>query len=197
MTMSINSNYYDTNAESFIADTFSCDMSVQYNFFEKYLGTGNKILMDLGFGSGRDSLYFKSKGYTVYSIDPSKEFCDNARKLGLSNVYQLSAQNIDFVDIFDGIWACASLLHIPSNELNEVFKRCTKSLKANGIMYVSFKYGNFEGERNGRFFLDLDEASLKSYLKDTNLDIIGTLITEDVRPDKTTKWLNAILIKTN
>lgn len=195
--MSTNSNYYDKNAEAFIADTFSCDMSVQYNFFESHFNENTKTIMDLGFGSGRDSLYFKSKGYIVYSIDPSKEFCDNAKKLGISNVYQITAQNIDFVDTFDGIWACASLLHIPSKELNEVFKRCSKSLKVNGVMYVSFKYGNFEGERNGRFFLDLDEASLRSYLIDTNLEVIDTLTTEDVRPDKTTKWLNAILRKTN
>lgn len=192
--MNINSKYYEDNANIFINDTFSCDMTIQYNFFEKELNNA-KVIMDLGFGSGRDSLYFMSKGYEVYAIDPTLAFCDNAKKLGIKNVYNLYAQDIEFENMFDGIWACASLLHIPSSELNLVFKKCSKALKNNGIMYVSFKYGSFEGDRNGRFFLDLDEEVLKKYLVDTNLTIIDTLITEDVRPDKTTKWLNVILRK--
>ena len=104
---------------------------------------------------------------------------------------------MNFENKFDGIWACASLLHIPSTQLNSVFKKCYQALKPNGIMYVSFKYGSFEGIRNGRFFLDLNEKSLKKYLSDTNFKIILLCVTDDVRDDKTTKWLNAILKKYN
>jgi len=192
--MNINSKYYNENSQAFIQDTFKCDMSEQYNFFEKYLNNA-KTIMDLGFGSGRDSLYFMSKGYDVTSIDPTIAFCENAKKIGIKNVYQMTAQEIDFENQFDAIWACASLLHVPSKELNDVFKRCAKSLKQNGIMYASFKYGEFEGERNGREFLDLNEESLKTYLVNTGLEIIDILITEDVRPERTTKWLNVILKK--
>ena len=78
------SNFYEDNAKAFIDDTFNCDMSFQYNLFEKYLNNAEKI-MDLGFGSGRDSLYFMSKGYDVYAIDPSESFCINAKKLGIKN----------------------------------------------------------------------------------------------------------------
>ena len=194
MTMSINSKYYEEHAKEFMEDTFACDMSVQYHFFEKHLKNA-KVIMDLGFGSGRDSLYFLSKGYEVYAVDPTKSFCENAKKLGIKNVFQLYAQEIDFQELFDGIWACASLLHVPSKELNEVFKKCSIALKSGGVMYVSFKYGAFEGERNGRGFLDLNEKTLSSFLKDTGLRIEEVLITEDVRPNKTTKWLNAILKK--
>lgn len=97
--------------------------------------------------------------------------------------------------MFDGIWACESLLHIPSNELNTVFKKCSHALREKGIMYVSFKYGDFEGFRNGRFFLDLNEKSILTYLNDTNLKVIEAMITEDVRENNTTKWLNLILQK--
>lgn len=193
--MSINSKYYDENAAAFISDTFECDMSEQYNFFEKELTRDAKTILDLGFGSGRDSLYFMKKGYEVYAIDPSKAFCDNAIKLGIKNVFQITAQQMEFVNMFDGIWACASLLHVPSNELKDAFMRCYKSLKDSGAMYASFKYGEFEGERNGREFLDLNEETLKKYIDDTGLKVKEILITEDVRPDKTTKWLNAILVK--
>ncbi len=195
MTMSINSKYYDENAEAFISDTFECDMSVQYHFFEHHLPKEAKTILDLGFGSGRDSLYFMNKGFEVYAVDPSKKFCDNANKIGIKHVYQTIAQKIDFVDLFDGIWACASLLHVPSKELNATFKKCYKSLRPKGVMYASFKYGDFEGERNGREFLDLNERSIDKFLKGTGFNIKDILITEDVRPDKTTKWLNVILSK--
>jgi SAM-dependent methyltransferase len=193
--MSTNSKYYEEHAKDFIDNTINCDMSVQYNFFEKDLSKEAKRIMDLGFGSGRDSLYFKSKGYKVTSIDPTKEFCEKAKELGLEDVRCITAQKIDDCNEYDGIWACASLLHVPSVELNDVFKRCYKSLKKNGIMYCSFKYGEFEGIRKERFFVDLNEQSFKEYIKDTGFVIKEMLITKDVRPDRTESWLNVILGK--
>ena len=100
-----------------------------------------------------------------------------------------------FENMFDGIWACASLLHVPSKNLNDVFKKCSKALKDSGVMYASFKYGNFEGMRNGRFYLDLTEDSLKTYLKDTGFELVEILFTVDVRPNREDKWLNVILQK--
>lgn len=102
----------------------------------------------------------------------------------------MKAQDIKFKNIFDGICACASLFHVPSNELNDTLKKCSYVLKSKGIIYASFKYGSFDGQRNGRFFLDLDEESIKKYLIDTK-------ITEDVRVNRNTKWLNLILRKIN
>lgn len=187
-------SYYKEHAKEFIEDTINCDMSEQYRFFEKYLKSGGTIL-DVGFGSGRDSLYFKNKGYEVYSIDPEEEFVKHGRELGLTNVYQLKAEEMVFENMFDGIWACASLLHVPSNSLRNVFEKCSISLKDNGVMYVSFKYGDFEGIRNGRFYLDLNEQSLQNYLSGTSLRIVELSITEDARPDRKEKWLNAIVVK--
>ena len=177
-------NYYKEHSNDFIEGTINCDMSVQYNFFLKYLNKDSKRIMDLGFGSGRDSLYFKSKGYKVTSIDPLEKFCLKAKSLGLDDVRCIKAQEIDYNNEFDGIWACASLLHVPSNELNDVFMRCYKALRKNGIMYCSFKYGSFEGIRRERFFLDLNEESFKEYIKNTGFSIKEFLITKDVRPDR-------------
>lgn len=193
--MSTNFKYYEEHANDFIEGTINCDMSVQYNFFEKYLNKNSKRIMDLGFGSGRDSLYFKSKGYIVTSIDPTKEFCLKAKELGLDDIRCITAQEIDYNNEFDGIWACASLLHVQSNELNDVFKRCYKSLKTNGVMYCSFKYGDFEGIRRERFFVDLNEESFKGYIKNTGFNIKEFLITKDVRTDREESWLNVVLGK--
>ena len=195
MKVGFNMNYYKDHAKDFIENTINCDMSVQYNFFLKYLNQDSKRIMDLGFGSGRDSLYFKSKGYKVTSVDPLEEFCLKAKSLGLDDVRCIKAQEIDYNNEFDGIWACASLLHVPSSELNDVFIRCYKALKTNGVMYCSFKYGSFEGIRRERFFLDLNEESFKNYIKNTGFEIKEFLITKDVRPDREESWLNVILKK--
>ena len=187
-------DYYNKHSKEFIEGTINCDMTLQYNLFLKHLNKSAKTILDLGFGSGRDSLYF-SKNYEVYSIDPTKVFCDNAIKLGLKNVECISAEEMTYNELFDGIWACASLLHIKGTNLNDCFKKCSKALKNDGVMYCSFKYGDFEGIRNERFFLDLNEESIKKYLNDTNLYIVEYSITDDVRVDRTDKWLNVIMKK--
>ena len=181
--------------KNFIEDTMNADMSKQYQLFEKYLNSNNLTILDLGFGSGRDSLYFQNKGYDVYSLDPIKEFCEHAKELGLKHVYQKSVEEMEFVDKFDGIWACASLLHIPYNELTNVFNKCYEALKKDGIMYCSFKYGEFEGERNGRFFTDLNDEKLNDLIKNTRFKILELSITDDVRVDRNDKWINIILKK--
>ena len=190
-------NYYSEHSKEYIDNTKNADMANLYSFFLKWLNKDSKRIMDLGFGSGRDSLYFKSLGYSVCSIDPTKDFCDNAVKLELEEIRCISAQELDCSNEFDGIWACASLLHIPSNELNDVFKKCFKALKENGVMYVSFKYGNFEGIRNDRYFIDLNEESIKEYIDNTGFIIEDIKITNDVRPNRNEKWLNVILKKEN
>ena len=136
-----------------------------------YLDNNAKTILDIGFGSGRDSLYFSNK-YELYSIDPLKEFCEYGKRLGLKNVYCMKVQDMDYIDMFDGIWACASLLHVPSNELVEVLNKCYIALKENGVMYCSFKYGEYEGERNGRFFIDLNEESFRKYILKTKFKIL-------------------------
>jgi len=187
-------SYYKEHAKEFIEDTLNCDMSEQYCFFEKYLN-GKGTILDIGFGSGRDSLYFKSKGYEVYAIDPEEEFIEHAKKLGLKHVFNLKAEGIEFADMFDGIWACASLLHVSSENLKEVFKRCARALKKDGVMYVSFKYGEFEGERNGRSYLDMTEKTIVPFIESAGLTIVDQHISVDVRPNREERWLNLALRK--
>ena len=187
-------NYYKDNKDEFINSTINCDMSYQYNLFEKYLDKDAKVILDIGFGSGRDSLYF-SKKYEVYSIDPVEEFCEYGKSIGLKNVYCMKAQDMEYTNMFDGIWACASLLHISSNELVDALNICYSALKNKGVMYCSFKYGEYEGERKGRFFLDLTEERIKQYIFETKFEILEMCITNDVRLDRNEKWINVILRK--
>ena len=186
-------NYYNKHAKEYTNITKDVDMKEYYEIFESYLKLNSKIL-DVGFGSGRDSSYFKNKGYEVVSIDPIKDFCDNAKSIGLDNVIQMSIEDIEYNNEFDAIWACASLLHLKSNKLVDVFNKCYKALKDNGVMYVSFKYGGFEGVIDDRYFTYLTEETFTNIINQTNFKIDKLWINED-KLNRDIKWLNVIIKK--
>lgn len=187
-------NYYEINADKYIEDTIECDMNVQYEFFLKYMPKQGKIL-DIGFGSGRDMMYFESVGYTVCGIDPTVSFVDRMKDKGYS-VEVMYSEDLNYMNEMDGIWACASLLHVKRVNISSVMKKCYEALKTGGIMYCSFKYGNYEVERNGRYFNYLDEESFKEVIKDTGFTIIDKSITGDVRTDRASEqWLNVVMKK--
>jgi SAM-dependent methyltransferase len=152
--------------------------------------------MDAGCGSGRDAKYFLSQGYEVYAFDSAAEL---ARLAG--NFLGQKVHNHGFLDLvvendFDGIWACASLLHLNSVELSKSLDRLLKSLKPGGVFYCSFKYGEFEGERGGRYFIDMNENRFINLTEELCCEIVEMWITTDVRPNlQEQKWLNIILKK--
>jgi len=184
-------NYYEENADRYIEDTVNCDMSVQYNLFLKYINKGK--ILDIGFGSGRDMRYFKTRGFVVEGLDPTETFINLVKDE--FKVYKMSAEDLSIKDEYDGIWACASLLHVNRVNLNDVFKRCSNALKNNGIMYVSFKYGDYEGIYKERYFNFINEDILNEVIKDTNLSILEIIYTDDVRKDRDDKWINVVLKK--
>ncbi len=186
-------NYYKNNAIEYINKTKDVDMSRSYQFFLKYAKAKGKLL-DIGFGSGRDMLYFKSLGFDVHGIDSEPMFCDEAKKLGL-NVECINLNDyLDICNKYDYIWASASLLHIKKELLNQSFKICNDILKKAGIMYCSFKYGDFEGTVDDRYYINLTEETINNYLKGTNLNVIDVKITND-ELKRNNKWLNVILKK--
>lgn len=188
--------YYDHNAVKYSNDTFCADVSGLHTEFLKYLKPGSYIL-DFGCGSGRDAKAFSEAGYHIDAIDGSEELCRIASKNTGISVKCMRFQDLNAREKYDGIWACASLLHLPKQELADVLKKMKIALKAGGHLYVSFKYGDFQGEQNGRYFLNLTEDSLK-HIADRygKLMIEETWITRDVRPGRSEeKWLNAILKK--
>lgn len=186
--------YYADHADEFIENTLTADMSEHYRRFEKYLRPGDKIL-DLGFGSGRDSFYFLRQGYEVTSVDGSPEMCKAAESL-LPNVRCLLFSDLDYVETFDAVWACASLLHVPKQEMEDVFRKVIRSMVTGGFFYVSYKYGTEERIKDGRVFADYTEESFTEFLKSfPELDLLETWVTDDVRPERTERWLNAIIKK--
>ena len=196
--MSKTIDYYNSNATDFFTSTVNADMGAQYERFEKYLYAGTSVL-DCGCGSGRDTKYFLEKGYKVTAIDGSEELCKKASELTGINVRKLLFQDIDYINEFDGIWACASLLHVDIKELPDVLLKLCKALKEGGILYISFKYGEFNGERNGRFFTDLNDESFSKMIDNIpEFSILEKGLSSDVRPGREEeRWLNAIVLKIN
>ena len=186
--------YYNQNAADFVANTQNADMSNLYQKFLAYLPATGKIL-DLGCGSGRDTKYFMQQGYDVTAIDGTPALCQIAQEFTGQKVHCMTFDQIKWENTFDGIWACASLLHLTKHELPSIFFKLATALKKSGYLYASFKYGSFEGERNGRYFTDLTENGLSVAVSASGLKITERWITEDVRPERNEKWLNTILIK--
>ena len=188
--------YYNSNYEQFVSSTISLDASSLHDYFIMHLDKGSKIL-DLGCGTGRDSYVFKGLGYDVVAIDGSQKMCEIASKLIGQEVLLVDIRMLDFKNLFDGIWACASLLHIPFAEMENVYHSLIGALHQVGFIYVSYKYGVFEGIRNGRYFTDMNEDKLLDFLKKfPELTITKIWVTEDLREDrKHERWLNVILKK--
>lgn len=194
--MSKTIDYYNSNYETFINDTLSIDFSLIQDTFLSYLFPKAHIL-DFGCGSGRDTKYFLDRGYQVDAIDGSLELCRKASKYTGINVKKILFQELDKKEKYDGIWASASILHVKRNELPDIIHRISLATKKDGIIYISFKYGDFEGERNGRYFTDMTENSMKELLSSfPELRVEKQWITSDIRFNRDDeKWLNIILRK--
>ena len=154
-------------------------------------------ILDFGCGSGRDAKCFLDHGYVVDATYGSKELCISASKFTGIEVKHMLFQDLDEHNKYDGIWACSSILHLSSEELPPVLNKMAAALKDKGIIYTSFKYSDFEGMRNGRYFTDLTEESFEDILLSVEDLVTEKLwITSDVRPGRgEEKWLNLILRK--
>lgn len=189
--------YYDKNALVFSESTRGVDMSHLYAEFLPLVPKGGKIL-DAGCGSGRDAVFFKKLGYSLSAFDASAELAALASQSLGEPVRVSEFRDLDARGEFDGVWACASLLHVPVREIDGVLNRITAALKTGGHFYASFKYGSREREEGGRFFNDYDEIKLHSLLtKHPSLSPLKIWQTHDARPERQSeRWLNAILKKT-
>lgn len=186
--------YYNQNAETFVKETLHADMADNRKRFLKYVRSGGRIL-DAGCGSGRDALAFRQAGYQVEAFDASEEICRLASEnLGFP-VRCLRFQELEGEAEYDGIWACASLLHVSGNELPNVIQRLKKLLKPGGVLYASFKKGEGDRTKGGRYFQDMTEEKLKDLFETAGLTVLESYESTDVREDrKEEKWVNVVCV---
>jgi SAM-dependent methyltransferase len=153
--------HYDRLARGFWDSTRDHDVSQNYAaLLDAIEGEPPYSILDLGCGPGRDLRYFRSLGHDAVGLDGSKEFVAMARSYsGCEVLHQ------DFLAMalpesrFDGVFANASLFHVPSQELPRVLLELSKTLKPRGVLFCSNPRGDneesFTGDRYSCFF-DLD-----------------------------------------
>ena len=187
--------YYQHHADDFFNSTVNVDMRSLYTPFLERIPKGGRIL-DAGCGSGRDSKAFLQQGYRVEAFDATGEMAKLASQHTGLPVKQMTFSDVDAVNRYDGIWCCASLLHVSAAELPDAMAKLARALKPGGIWYVSFKHGDGERVKDGRRFTDLNEQGLNTLLAGlAGIKLVGHWITEDKRPDRSEMWLNALLQK--
>ena len=186
-------DFYNQNADDFISRTVIADMESVHTHFTAFLPP-NASILDLGCGSGRDTKVFLDAGYRVDAMDGSEALCEKASAYTGIQVKNMLFADLNEHDAYDGIWACASLLHLPKDELADVLRRIEAALRNNGILYASFKYGTYEGMRNGRYFTDFTEESLLTFWeKSSSMQIFDTWLSMDVRSDgENIQWINLL-----
>lgn len=193
--------YYNRNAQAFFEGTVDADMSELYRKFFAYVPMGGHIL-DAGCGSGRDSVAFLKMGYRVTAFDASEEMVKMSSELtkpyGGKPTRLLTFQEFDDIGMYDAIWASASLLHVPMDEMDDVIGHLMQALKAGGVLYASFKYGDGEVERNGRSFTMYTEESLREHMnRQMEIKMMDIWMTHDVRANREEAiWVNGLWVRT-
>ena len=188
--------YYDTNATRFVADTADVEFGELQREFARRLPRGGRVL-DLGCGSGRDSLAFLKAGFEVDAVDGSAQMVEAASGLTGLPVAHALFSDYEPKGPYDGIWACSSLLHVPAAELPGIISKYARALAPGGTFYLSFKLGAHDGMRGGRWFTDLGEPALRALIADVpGLRVDRVDVTGDARPGRSgEKWLNAWCVR--
>ena len=189
--------YYEQYAQRFADATLSLDLGELHATFLAHLAP-DSLILDAGCGAGRDARVFLEQGHRVRAFDASAELCAIATQYVGEPVFHQHFDDITERACYDGIWACASLLHVPERDLPTTLARLWDALKPGGCFYLNFKAG--EGERDdadGRWFTDATEARARTWLdRLPGLQAQRYWITADARPDRQETWLNILLHKT-
>ncbi len=192
---------YDAIATTYAQQIDSYVPTLERDKFDNFFQKGAKIL-DVGCAAGRDSFYFVSKGLDVVGVDLSEKLLDIA-KTKLKD-----GQNPRFVLVdlralpfqkgtFDGVWACASLLHLKRSEVPMVLRRFFQLLKPNGVLFIMVKAGMGEADvaeelpsHLSRHFTYFEQNGLKNLLEDAGFARVEqyTHNKKDRRPDHRDLW---------
>lgn len=188
-------SYYTANAEDYVSATRDCDMAAIRDEFSSRLPKSPHIL-DLGCGSGRDSKAFLAAGYTVTATDACPDIARLASAYIGQPVLVQKAQELEGSECFDGIWACASLLHVPENEFDDTLDRITRALKQDGTLYMSFKLVEQNGtDAKGRYYLAHAAAVSHLETRGNSLRIERQYQTSSRMTCTSERWLNILACK--
>ncbi len=189
--------FYDDNAAAYILSTINLDLSELYEQFLPHIPAGGLIL-DAGCGSGRDSRYFAQQRFQVEAIDVSPKMVAAAGQFPGVQARVQRLQEITIIDQYDGIWACASLVHFPLEEIPSVLQRLINALKPGGVLFASFKYGTGQLVDLHRTFTLVNNDDLAAALANLpETRVIRTWLSSNSLVINCRQWLNTLLQKQN
>jgi 2-polyprenyl-3-methyl-5-hydroxy-6-metoxy-1,4-benzoquinol methylase len=192
---SLSIEYYNQNAKNYFDRTRVIDLHPIYQRFTRYLKPQATIL-DAGSGSGRDTKYFLEQGYMVVGMDASEEMVKLSSAYTGQKTLHYTFETMPFINAFDGIWCCASLVHIPPSDLVRTLRAVAGALKDHGVWFLSFMHGDFEQTRQGRYFHYLTETKLKQYLGEVgNLEILDLCVSPSCEQGRDSEWIQCIVRK--
>lgn len=166
---------YAKTAEAYANRTRDVDMSREYDFFLELLPVPlqKARILDAGCGSARDAVALQAKGAFVLAIDGCEEFVKAAAASGVPAQLKTFSQ-IRWADTFDGIWAQASLLHLPEKELGEALTALHRALVPGGVLCLGMKEGTgTETLADGRFFRYTNPQDLGEQLSKAGFEEAG------------------------
>lgn len=186
--------YYDEHATEYYEGSISADMTPTYTRFIKYLSK-NALILDAGSGTGRDTKAFLEMGYSVEAFDASIEMVKISSQYTGVETRHLKFEDMDYTERFDGIWACASLLHVERRNIPSVFESLKKALKQNGVLYCSFKLRANDFIKDGRSFTCFSSNQFTEFIDKIGcFTILELWESGDVRENRNDElWVNCIL----
>ncbi len=172
-------DYYNKYAAKVFEETVEEEVTEEIrDAFLAQLEEGDAIL-DLGCGSGRDSLDFYERGYDVTPLDGAEEMCRLAEVHTDLEVLCERYEDMDFDDAFDGIWAREAFIHVPKDEIGAILDKVRNALTKKGVFYTCVCEGEFEGFSGELYFSDYEKKELKELLDQHGFQVIETWRTRD------------------
>lgn len=186
--------HYQNNAESFWEGTKDHDVDQNYAALQTNMrALSGMTVLDFGCGPGRDLIHFTKRGHTAIGLEGCQAFCEMARKHSGCEVWHQDFCDISLPeDFFDGVFANASLFHVPRKLLPEVLVRLNKSLKSDGILFSSNPRGNgenFDGSRYGNY---MEFEEYEDFLKTAGFEVVSHYYRPTGWPREEQPWLAVV-----
>ena len=184
--------FYEREAASYAKQTLAANLSELHNRFSRMLPDSARIL-DVGCGAGRDLKVFRLRGFHVVGLEPSAALAAIAREHSDCEVQVEKVEDMNYAGKFDGVWACASLLHLPKERFPSSLARIHRALKIGGIFFLSMQLG--EGDEvaaDNRYFARYDSASLNLATSTAGFELLDVWESNDSLGARPIRWINIL-----
>lgn len=188
-------HHYNERAEDFWLGTRDHDVSQNIETLLKYIeGSGPYTILDFGCGPGRDLMTLSRLGHRAIGLDGAARFVEMARNHSGCEVWQQDFLALNLPpEHFDGIFANASLFHVPSRELPRVLRELHATLKPRGVLFSSNpRGGNEEGWSGGRYGVYHHLDQWRTYLTSAGFEELTHYYRPPGRPRIAQRWLASV-----